>query len=142
MPSESVLTRRKRKRAWYHANKEKEQARSREYQRSNRARSLLGRAEHRAFHKQLEIDLDIEWIQEALDDGYCQVTNIPFSITPGPRGPWTPSLDRTDSPKGYTKDNCKVVCWIYNAAKSEFRHEDVVVFCEQILDTEEKKNGN
>lgn len=52
-------------------------------------------------------------------DGHCEVTGIVFelSITDGAaRRPFAPSLDRIDSSKHYTIDNCRLVCGIVNAA--------------------------
>ena len=61
----------------------------------------------------------------------CEVTGMPFNPrfwAAGPKGPWSPSVDRIDPKKGYIKDNCQLVIWMYNAAKQEFSHDDVVLF--------------
>lgn len=29
-----------------------------------------------------------------------------------------PSIDRSDNDKGYTEDNCRVVLWLFNQARS------------------------
>lgn len=79
----------------------------------------------RAKSLSLEHNLDIEWIKEKLDAGFCEVTKIPFELTEG-RNPFAPSLDKTDPEKGYTKENTKVVCWCYNTAKGNWSHQDVL----------------
>lgn len=35
----------------------------------------------------------------------------------GQMPPWSPSLDRIDPLQGYTPENCRLVVWMYNAAK-------------------------
>lgn len=56
--------------------------------------------------------------------GYCAVTGIPLSFSaklPGARvSPWMPSLDRIDCRKGYTKTNCRIVCYLANISMSQF----------------------
>jgi hypothetical protein len=49
----------------------------------------------------------------------CPVLGIPLFFTPGRRTANTPSLDRLDNSKGYTKDNVAVVSWRANDAKGD-----------------------
>jgi hypothetical protein len=104
-----------------------------------RAKSLWTSAKNRAEKKVLDFDLTPEWILARLAVGQCEVTGIPLELSgTDDRGfgyfrPWTPSLDRTDPNKGYTQDNVKVVCWIYNAAKGVGTHEDVVLFSQALI---------
>lgn len=90
---------------------------------------LLARTRSRCIAKELPFDLDIQWFRDILDKRVCEVTGIPFTYgywLAGKAHPFSPSLDRTTPELGYTKDNVKVVCWIYNTAKHDFTHEDVV----------------
>lgn len=61
--------------------------------------------------------------------GYkCAVTGIPFTgerIGLSSRRPFAPSVDRIDSTKGYTVDNCRLVCYAVNLAMGEWG-DDVV----------------
>lgn len=65
--------------------------------------------------------------------GKCVVTGIPFDTRidaeEGSRfakSPWVPSLDRINSRKSYTKDNCRIVCLAVNMACNEWG--DYVLF--------------
>lgn len=48
--------------------------------------------------------------------------------------PFRPSIDRIDSEKDYTKDNCRVVCVIYNKAKSDYTDADVLKLARGMVD--------
>ena len=58
--------------------------------------------------------------------GKCEISGIPFSEkgVQWYRNPWSPSLDRIDSKKGYTPDNVRIVLCAVNAAMNEWG-EDV-----------------
>lgn len=95
-----------------------------------RARYMLSNARQRATKGSLPFDLDREWLKEKLC-GSCEVTRLPFDLNIRSRGkghhsPWSPSLDRKDPDLGYTKDNCRMVVWMYNAAKHVSSDEDVL----------------
>lgn len=82
-----------------------------------------------------EHSITTSWIEEKLKIGVCEVTNLPFIFES--HSPFTPSLDRKDSSKGYTPENTQVVVWIYNTAKNKFTHNDVLVLAQALL-----KNGS
>lgn len=54
--------------------------------------------------------------------GRCELTGIWFNNKDGDsvRNPWAPSIDRIDSKKPYSKDNCRLVCYAINTAISEW----------------------
>lgn len=73
--------------------------------------------------------------------GYrCGVTGLELSLdAPGTkfhRNPWAPSLDRIDPHEGYTADNVRVVCWMYNAAKGTATDEEVRALCLAVINPE------
>jgi len=89
----------------------------------------------RAARKGLEFDLTREWIADALIRGECSVTGIKLDLGREANfrfHPWSPSVDRMDCKKGYTQDNCRIVCWIYNMAKSEWSDEIVTTFAKAL----------
>lgn len=88
-----------------------------------RAQWLLIAARKRAGKEKVTISR--ESIIKAIENGVCQITGLPFDLTT-PHGPYSPSLDRTNSDGDYTDENTKVVVLIYNSAKSEWHHNDVV----------------
>lgn len=104
-----------------------------------RASVLLSSAMKRAISKDLEFDLDLDWVAEKLDPMVCEATGITLSmeIPDGHRiGRRSPSLDRIDSTKGYTKDNTQITCVMYNQAKSDSCHEDVVAMARSLMKKE------
>jgi len=84
---------------------------------------LYYNAKGRAARKGIPFSLSKDDLEKRLGGGKCEVSGLPF----GPVGsPWAPSLARVDPSGGYTPENTKIVVWIYNAAKLDFSHEDVM----------------
>lgn len=82
----------------------------------------LSSARGRARKKGLPFALTRYWLEERFDR--CSVTGIEFEYSV--KSPFLPSIDRIDISGGYTPENCRVVCWIYNCARGTFRDEDVL----------------
>jgi len=75
----------------------------------------------RAKRKKIKFNLDKEWLKEKETIEKCEATGIKFDTTMEPYvNPFYPTIDRIDSKKGYTKDNCQIVCNMFNVAKGEF----------------------
>lgn len=88
-----------------------------------RAQTLYYGAKTRAKNKQLSFGLTIDWIEEKIRAGKCEVTNIDFkvkSVDDEYSNPLVPSLDRIDSSLGYTFENTQVVVSNYNKFKGEY----------------------
>lgn len=105
----------------------------------HRASILLNSSRTRAIKKGIPHDLDLEWIYARLQNGKCEVTAIPFKFDyhyqndgQGQQRSFSPSLDRVDSSRGYTKDNTQLVVWVYNAAKGVDDHSSVVALAEAL----------
>lgn len=130
---------------WYERNKDRWKVyheTSRQKDRTSpwhRAGRLLTWSRSRAARKGLAFDLDREWLEVRLAAGICEVTGLPFDFSPVGNlhcRPFSPSLDRRDSRQGYTKENCQIVVWIYNMAKGEWTHGDVVRLAAALLEKE------
>jgi len=98
------------------------------------AYNLYHSALKRAKKAQLALDLTPSWILERL--WYpCPRTGLAFAspTTTTGRVPHSPSLDRIDPRKGYTKRNVQVVAWWYNQAKGEYTDEEVLHLCRLVV---------
>ena len=95
-------------------------------------RKIIHQAKSRAKTRGLPFDIDLPFIMGLMAecDYRCAQTGIPLQLrcprTGATQNPYSPSLDRIDNAKGYTRDNVQVVCFIFNQAKSVF--DDSVVF--------------
>ena len=75
-----------------------------------------------------------------MEQGYCEATGIRFDDTKRPYiNPYYPSVDRVDSTKGYTKDNCKMVGHMYNSAKCEFSEKVFATWAKAYVKEYERK---
>jgi hypothetical protein len=55
--------------------------------------------------------------------GRCELTGLLFKLTVmkgRSKRPWAPSVDRIDCTKGYTAENCRLVCTAVNLAMNEW----------------------
>lgn len=113
------------------------------YQKPNRRAYSLWQSAKKASQKNnLDFDLTKEWIEQKLVDGFCEVSKLPFDFTSketgtwgsGSQNPYAPSLDKTDPNKGYTKDNVKVVVWIYNVGKQNNTHNDMMTLAKALVE--------
>lgn len=93
---------------------------------------VLARTKAKAKKEGKDFDLDLDWVKAELERGTCSVTNMPLvrpTYSPGKkikRGQWSPSIDRIDNSKGYTKDNSRMVVWMFNLAKNNYRDQDII----------------
>lgn len=91
----------------------------------NWKKRLYCQARATARSRGVEFSLTLEEIAQLgkLADGRCQVTKIPFEFRfteDERRRPWAPSLDRIDPRKGYTLENCRLVCVAVNIAMNDW----------------------
>jgi hypothetical protein len=124
------------------ANPDMFRLRNRRYWSSPKGRAgyLLRSAKQRCEN----VTITRQWIQERLDRGVCEVTGLPLiSLGPGDaiKNPWAPSLDRRVSGMGYTPENTRVVVWIYNVAKGSWKHEDILVMAQALLNAQLKEEA-
>lgn len=80
---------------------------------------MLKQAKQRAKQYNLEFNLDQEFMEHNLKiPMLCPVLNIPLEVSSLKQSDNSPSLDRIDNSKGYTKDNVAVISWRANKLKS------------------------
>ena len=101
--------------------------------------SIVAGCRNRAKRRGLECDIDVEYVLDLYQkqEGLCAATGIKLESsqanTKSFSSPWTITVDRKDSTKGYTKDNIQLVCYMYNSCKNRWTHEDVLIMCEGVL---------
>lgn len=89
------------------------------------AREVFLRARKGAARRGIEFNITEEDIRLMFEQqkNRCALTQKPFNNTK-PHGqrnrPWCASLDRRDSHKGYTVDNCRLVCTFVNVALNTY----------------------
>lgn len=107
---------------WRRRNPARVAAKTRKWRESNRHVWQLSSLRNRARKRGHEVTITPEWMSERLSLGVCELTGIPFDTASlGNRcGPLAPSVDRRDSSKGYTPDNCRMILWGLNMALSEW----------------------
>ncbi len=72
-------------------------------------------------YRGVECDLDLEWLQQ--QPLMCALTGAKFEVPPAGIGPKTPSFDRIDHGKGYTKQNTRLVLYWINSARGTWTDE-------------------
>jgi len=60
------------------------------------------------------------------------MTGIQFD-EPRTNTPWVAHIDRIVPEKGYTEDNCRLVCAMYNIAKKNWTDKDVIKMAKGLL---------
>jgi len=122
---------------WYAANKDKAAQARRNYTTADWGRYAMREVGRRAKAKGLECTIDADWLNEHVKPMVCEATGLPLVWNgPDKDNPWAPSVDRTDSALGYTADNVKVTCWIYNWAKGKWPAETLAVLADAIAKKE------
>ena len=109
-----------------------------------RCRVLYKRAKIRSKNKKLDFDLSLDFIEAMWhkQNGKCALTGINFILDENEQNytshPFTPSIDRINSNKGYTKDNVRLVCVAVNYALNEFGESIFRQICEAYLSSSTK----
>lgn len=97
------------------------------------------RARRRAADRKIEFLLTKEEFDALYvrSRGMCEITNIKFDHDYKPAGaatrPWAMSLDRIESAKPYTKDNCRLVCVAVNMALGQWGMNALLNIAEAIM---------
>jgi hypothetical protein len=112
-----------------------------------RAKTLYSGAKTRAKEKGIDFNLTVEWIEEKLNRGTCEVSGTPFYIKEySTRSeykkvhPHSPSLDQIRPSGGYTMDNVQVVCDQVNKFKGDRHISSMVVIAQNFLNEYTRRN--
>lgn len=94
-----------------------------------RAGYMLRAAKSRALKNKAVCTIDMAWVSQKINQGYCELTGLAFDLNYAAdtsKNPYAPSLDRIDSKnKNYTPENTRVVLLAVNCALSEFGLETI-----------------
>ncbi len=90
------------------------------------------RAKMRAKENGREFNLEVS---DIVIPDVCPVLGISLNMNSGKSGAYrnSPSLDRIDNSKGYTKDNIQVISQLANAMKCHATNEELHKFAQWIL---------
>jgi hypothetical protein len=105
---------------------------SREYQRNRRKdfdyrlQMLINASKQRAKLNDREHDINVEDIKAIYPvDGCCPIFGIKLEFNGAGFRDNSPSIDRIDSTKGYTRDNIQVISWKANRIKGASSLQDL-----------------
>lgn len=96
----------------------------------------LNYAQDRSRKHNLPYNLDREWLLEKLKKGVCELSGLVFVRTPPGRyrtHPFAPSIDRIEPHLGYVKENCRLVCFGVNRARSDWGDEILLQIAQGIV---------
>lgn len=116
-----------------------------DYRREKPEKQLYQAAKSKAKREGRAFDLDEAWVKELLEKGACQVSGVPFQLPEYVEGnrsknnPFSPSIDRIDNAKGYTKDNCQVILWSINLFKNNFNEKVVFEIAKAWVNQDKKE---
>lgn len=105
------------------------QNQKRENSRKNHTSTMLSNAKKRAINKGLEFNIEKE---DIIIPELCPILKVPFVIGTKDNYDFTPTIDRIDNSKGYTKDNIQIITNKANSMKNSADFEMLVNFAEYI----------
>ncbi len=100
--------------------------------------------ERAAKRKDRDFNITIDYLEQLWkkQDGKCPFTGKELIIKKSARdkmsrAPDRLSIDRIDSSKGYVIDNIQLVSMMFNFAKSDWKDQDVLDFCQDVVNNQE-----
>jgi hypothetical protein len=96
-------------------------------------RQMASSAKKRARALGLDYNIDTKFLISIAPEA-CPVFNKKLKYGGGEKTKWSPSLDRIDSSKGYTKDNVQIVSNLANLMMNEASLEEIILFSEWAIE--------
>ena len=91
---------------------------------------MICRAQKRALKYGHDFDLEDS---DIIIPEKCPILEVPFVLGSKGNYEYTPTIDRIDNNKGYTKDNIQVISKKANSMKNSASLEELKIFCKNIL---------
>lgn len=120
-----------------------EKNRDRVYDDISYTRSLLSNLKTRSKKKNLDFNLDLEYLLPLIKPMICNKTGV--KLVRGFNGylekgykPNLLSIDKINPLLGYTKGNVQIVCWWYNVCKQNWTEEEVIIYAKKLIKNEKK----
>jgi hypothetical protein len=108
-----------------------------------RATKMWHNAKRRATATGSEVIIDVNWIETRLVSGHCQLTGLPFDLSPisdFSSNPYSPSLDKIDPKiKNYTPENTRVVLTAVNKTLNEYGEQTMLPILKVMVSVIENK---
>lgn len=102
----------------------------RENSRKNFKTQMLANCKRRALKKELEFSICKE---DIIIPELCPILKVPFIQGIGREYEYTPTIDRIDNSKGYTKENIQIITKKANSMKNSASFKELKLFAEWIL---------
>ncbi len=80
-------------------------------------------------------------IEDVVIPEKCPIMGVKLEWIPYGFNPYSPSIDRIDSSKGYTKDNIQVISSIANRMKWNATKEQLLTFCKGVSALEKESQA-
>jgi hypothetical protein len=99
-------------------------------------------AERRADEERRPFRLTVAELAEVIEraGSRCEVSGEPLNLVDR-RGPWSPSVDRIDSGRGYEKDNIRVVALIVNFAMNNWGEAPLMWLADSLMRKRQQMGG-
>lgn len=81
----------------------------------------------------MECTLTNEWAEQRWT-GKCELSRLEFVLQTGKLSALSPSIDRIDSAKGYTPDNCRIICWALNRFRGNGTDAEMLVIAKALIE--------
>jgi hypothetical protein len=101
-------------RQWRKDNIERIRPQRTKYTEKNLEKAIFASAKARAKKNNLEFSIKLE---DIVIPSKCPVLGLELKRSSGGRTPGSPSIDRIDNLKGYTKSNISIISWRANTVK-------------------------